>query len=135
MSSKRKILFSGETITIVQHDKPSYLEMIFYGYTKTDEFQNAWSQLIKILNNGNEKVILDQKYMHVQPDSFDWFKEKFIPSTGTLKNSVKVAIIPAINFLGEYQVKQDANYLTGICKNIFIQFFDDFDLAESWITS
>ncbi|UZR94631.1 hypothetical protein [Chondrinema litorale] len=135
MSSTRKILFSGETITIVQHLKPNYLEMIFYGYTKTEEFKNAWSQLINIISKGNDKLLIDQKYMHVQPDSFDWFKDSFIPSVGSLTKNIKVAIIPAINFLGEHQVKQDATYLTGICKNIFIQFFEDFDLAEDWIVS
>jgi len=134
MSSKRKILFLGETITIVQHSAPSFLEMIFYGYTNKDEFQKAWQQLYDIVQKSTaSRLVLDQKYMHVQPESFDWFREVFVQSVEPLSGNLHVAIIPAVNFLGEYQVKQDVTYLLGICSNIEIQFFENFDLAESWM--
>ena len=71
--------------------------------------------------------------MHVQPESFEWFKDKYVVKAGPLKKKLIVAIVSAVNFLGEYQVKQDANYLSGICPKIAIQFFDDFDLAENWL--
>jgi hypothetical protein len=134
MSNKRKILFTGDTITIVQHQSPNYLEMIFYGYTKKEEFQQAWIKLYEIIQKGTfNSLLLDQKYMHIQPESFDWFKEKFISQASPLAQSLKVAVVSAVNFLGEYQVKQDANYLLSICAKIKIQFFEEFDLAEHWM--
>lgn len=136
MNSNRKILFPGETITIIEHRHSQYLEMIFYGYTKKTEFQNAWLKLVENLYQGvNAKLLLDQKYMHVQPDSFEWFKNELIPSANKLNTKLNVAIVAAVNFLGEYQVKQDATYLMSICKNISIHFFDDFDNAQKWMLS
>ena len=135
MSKSRKILFSGETITIVEHTNPSFLEMIFYGYTSNEEFQKAWKQLgIIIQEKSTERLLLDQKYMHVQPESFEWFREQFVTSYGSLSKKLYVAVIPAVNFLGEYLVKQDATYLLGNCPNFNIQFFENFDLAENWMS-
>ncbi|MDW7694217.1 hypothetical protein R9C00_05665 [Flammeovirgaceae bacterium SG7u.111] len=136
MSKDHKILFKGETITIVLHKSPAYLEMIFYGYTHSEEFRRAWNTVLDFKNTKDfsGRILLDQYYMHVQPDDFAWcMKEWFPKAVKKCSPKSSVAIIPAVNFVGNFQVKEDSKEVQTKYPDIKVQFFENFDGAIEWL--
>lgn len=136
MKHDRKILFKGETITVVLHQSPPFVEMIFYGYTKSKEYRDAWNSLFSVKSGKefNNAWLVDLEYMHVQPDDLAWaYKEWFPKALKHFSAMGKVSIVPPVNFVGNYQVSQDAKEINSKYPNIKIEFFQNFDEAKEWL--
>jgi hypothetical protein len=128
-----QVVFKSSTITQVHHKDPDFFEVIFYGYSGSEEFRKSFQHLLTCTNPRNA-WLLDQKYMHVNPDDLSWATDAwFAQATSLFPASGKVAIVPPVNFVGQHHMSKFVEQVALSCPKLQMIFFDDYDKACDWI--
>ncbi|MBX2843640.1 MAG: hypothetical protein KTR26_17860 [Flammeovirgaceae bacterium] len=138
MKEKRTILFAGDTITIVVHEALALMEVIYYGFTTMEEFKKAWEIILDSdLNQIKvEKMLLDQNFMHVKHEAFSWWMDNWYPRASKKFNffgNKNIAIVAAVNFVADFQTKEDVMKIRSKCPKLKVEIFGNYDSAVRWL--
>jgi len=135
LSRPFKILFEGKTITILYHTQNRVLEVSFFGYTQSDELRASFLSVLQGYGKAFKASnwFFDLKHLHLHPDDLEWLTNDWHQSAGqTVRGPLKVAYIPAVNFVASHHFNLYFQQLKMSCKGIALKEVAEFEEAESW---